>query len=53
MYHKSERPVPLILDVKYTEKNYMQRRVVKAQELENLKGGDVIDFLSKPYYAGG
>ena len=54
MNHVSETYVPPIEDRKYNERNYMQRSVVRPSDLSNLKGGDVIDLLSKPIsYAGG
>lgn len=46
--------VPPIEDIKYNERNYLKRSIVRLNEVENAKGGDVIEFLSKPRtYAGG
>lgn len=53
MNHETEMYVPPIEDTKYHERTYMKRNVVRLSEMENVKGGDVIDFLSKPTYAGG
>ena len=54
MEHESERNVPLIENLKYTEKNYLTRKVVRPKELQNLRGGDLIDILYKPVtFSGG
>ena len=54
MNHETEMYVPPIEETKYHERTYMQRNVVKLSEMENAKGGDLIDFLNKPTsYAGG
>ena len=54
MNHQTEHYVPPIEDTQYHLKNYMERKVVRSNDLENVKGGDVIDMLSKPTtYAGG
>jgi len=37
-----------IEDTKYTERNYLARKVVKPSEIKGIKGGEVIDFLHKP-----
>ena len=42
-----------IEDTRYHERNYLARKVVKPAEIQDIKGGEVIDFLSKPTYAGG
>ena len=48
-----ELPIPMIDETSYQERTYMQRSVVKPQELDLIQGGDRIDFLSKPTtYAG-
>ena len=54
MDHESERFVPPIEELKYTQRNYLARRVIKPEEVECLKGGEIIDFLNKPLtkYAG-
>ena len=52
MNHVSEiKPQPV--QGKYQERNYLTRKVVKPSELDNIKGGDVIDLLSNKGYAGG
>ena len=54
MNHITEMYVPAIEDTKYVERNYMTRNIVRLKDLENVKGGDVIDMLNKPTtYAGG
>ena len=54
MNHESETYVPTIVDTKYHEKNYLQRKVIKPQEIKDLRGGEVIDILAKrSSYAGG
>ena len=54
MNHETEMYVPPIEDTKYHERTYMRRNVVRLSEMENIKGGDLIDILSKPTtYAGG
>lgn len=43
-----------IEDTKYTERNYLARKVVKPSEIKDIKGGEVIDFLHRPIsFAGG
>ena len=42
------------IETKYNERNYMTRNIVRLSDLDNAKGGDLIDILSKPRtYAGG
>ena len=46
--------MPPIEGTQYNSKNYMERKIVRTNDLENAKGGDVIDFLTKQTsYAGG
>ena len=52
--HHTEQYVPPIEGTLYNSKTYMERKIVHTKDLENVKGGDVIDILSKPTsYAGG
>ena len=52
--HHTEQYVPPIEGTKYNSKNYLERKIVRTNDLENAKGGEVIDILSKPTtYAGG
>ena len=52
--HHTEQYVPPIEGTQYNSKNYMERKIVRTNDLENAKGGDVIDFLTKQTsYAGG
>lgn len=54
MDHTTEQIVPPIEELTYTAANYLKRKVVKPDEIENAKGGDVIDLLTKPRtYVGG
>ena len=39
MNHITETYVPPIEDTKYHERNYLQRKVVKPQEIKDLRGG--------------
>lgn len=53
MNHATELWVSPIEDTKYLERNYMTRNIIKLRDLDNAKGGDVIDILNKPTtYAG-
>jgi len=55
MNHESERYVPTIEETKYGERNYMKRSIVNQTDLDNVKGGEVIDLLAhhRTYVGGG
>ena len=55
MDHTSEQLVPVIEDVTYTAQNYLKRKVIKPEEIEGHKGGEVIDLLAntRSYVGGG